>query len=262
MLLALVQARLSSSRLPGKVLAPVLGVPMLGRQLERVARARIDRVVVATSTEPSDDPIERYLASAGFTCFRGSLDDVLDRMYQAARGERAEHVIRLTADCPLIHHAIIDAVVAEHLAGGFDYTSNTLRRTYPHGVDCEVMSFAALERAWREARAAPAREHVTTHILSHGEQFRLGSVEHGEDWSGYRWTVDYPEDLSLVRAIFERLYPSSPDFSIDDVVALFAREPELAAINAARNVRVDDAVAGARKLLAAAGAAGAEPPRT
>ena len=250
-LLALIQARLTSQRLPGKVLSPVLGVPMLGRQIERVARARIDRVVVATSDDPSDDPIEAFAAGLGVACFRGSLGDVLDRMYRAARANHAEHVVRLTGDCPLIHHEVIDTVVSQHLEGGFDFTSNTLHRTYPHGVDCEVMRFAALERAWREATAKPAREHVTTHILSRAEMFRLGSVVRGSDWSGYRWTVDYPEDLELVRTLFERLYGANPDFSIDDIVALYAREPALAAINAMHNRRADDAVAGALKLLAA-----------
>lgn len=250
MLLAVIQARLSSQRLPSKVLAPVLGVPMLGRQLERVARAQVDRVIVATSDEASDDAVEAFVADAGYACFRGSLRDVLDRIYRAAEHYGAAHVIRLTADCPVVHRDVIDAVVARHLRGGFDFTSNTLRRTYPHGVDVEVMTFAVLERAWREAKSAPEREHVTTHILSHADEFRLGSVERGEDWSGYRWTVDYPEDLELVRAIFERLYPSNPDFSIDDVVELERREPALTQINAARNKRADDAVVGARKLIA------------
>ena len=251
MLLALIQARLSSRRLPGKVLTPVVGVPMLGRQLERVARARVDRVVVATSDDASDDRIETFVRGAGHACFRGSLGDVLDRMYQAARAHGAEHVVRLTGDCPLVHRGVIDAVVEQHLTGGFDFTSNTLRRTYPHGVDVEIMTFAALERAWSEAKAAPSREHVTTHILSNADTFRLGSVELKEDWSGFRWTVDYPEDLELVQAVFERLYPRDSDFSIEDVVALFGREPALAQINAVRNTQAQDAVAGARRLLAA-----------
>jgi spore coat polysaccharide biosynthesis protein SpsF len=249
MLLALIQARLTSQRLPGKVLTPVLGVPMLGRQLERVTRARVDRVVVATSDEASDNPIDTFVQSSGYDCFRGSLGDVLDRMYQAAKKYQATQVIRLTGDCPLVHREVIDAVVEKHFAGAFDFTSNTLQRTFPHGVDVEMMTFAALERAWHEARAAPAREHVTTHILSHAESFRLGSVERPEDWSGYRWTVDYPEDLEFVRAVFERLYPIDHDFSVDDIVALQRREPSLSRINAVHNKRAANAIAGARRLL-------------
>ena len=214
----------------------------------------VDRVVVATSDDPSDDRVEAFVLGAGHECFRGSLVDVLDRMYRAARAHRAEHVVRLTGDCPLVHREVIDAVVGKHLAGDYDFTSNTLRRTYPHGVDVEVMTFAALERAWREAKAAPSREHVTTHMLSHADSFRLGSVELPHDWSGFRWTVDYPEDLELVRAVFERLYADNPDFSIDDIVELFRREPELARINAARGKKADDAVAGAHRLLAGHGA--------
>jgi spore coat polysaccharide biosynthesis protein SpsF len=254
LLLALIQARLSSQRLPGKVLAPVLGMPMLGRQLERVARAKVDRVVVATSEQERDDPIDDLVRGLGYACFRGSLLDVLDRMYQAARAHGADHVIRLTADCPLVHHRVIDEVVSRHFAGGFDYTSNTLRRTHPYGVDVEIMTFAALERARREARAPAAREHVTTHILAHPDSFRLGSVEHAQDWSRYRWMVDYAEDLELVRAIFGELYPLNPDFSIEEIVALYERRPELRDINAAHNSPVDDAVEGARKLIGTGGA--------
>jgi spore coat polysaccharide biosynthesis protein SpsF len=254
LLLALIQARLSSRRLPGKVLAPVLGVPMLGRQLERVARAGVDRVIVATSEDAGDAPIDEFVRGAGYACFRGSLSDVLDRMYQAARAYGADQIIRLTADCPLVHRRVIDDVVSRHRAGGFDYTSNTLRRTHPHGVDVEIMTFAALERAWCEAKAPAAREHVTTYILSHPESFRLGSVEHAQDWSHYRWTVDYAEDLEAVRAIFDELYPLDPDFSIEQIVTLYERRPELWDLNAAHNVPVDDAVEGARKLIGPGGA--------
>jgi spore coat polysaccharide biosynthesis protein SpsF len=206
---------------------------MLALQLERVARARLDGVVVATSDEAADDAVAALAEREGFACFRGSLDDVLDRFYRAAAAARPEHVVRLTADCPLIDPSVIDRVAAAHLAGGHDYTSNTLRRTFAHGEDTEVMRFAALERAWREATSAYEREHVTPYLYRHPELFDLGSVEADEDHSQLRWTVDYPEDLAFVRAVYEALYPVGSGFSTADVVELLARRPELTAINAA-----------------------------
>ena len=236
-ILAIVQARMSSNRLPGKVLAPVLGRPMLALQLERAARARIERLLVATSEEADDDAVATLAEREGYGCFRGSLTDVLDRFYRAAEAARPDHVLRLTADCPLIDPRVIDRVIVEHLSGGYDYTSNTLRRTFPHGEDVEIMRFAALERAWREAASAYEREHVTPYLYGHPELFRLGSVEADEDRSHLRLTVDYPEDLELVRAVFAALYPGDPDFSAEEIAALFARRPELLRINAAVNPR-------------------------
>lgn len=235
-IIAVVQARMSSSRLPGKVLAPVLGRPLLAFELERAARARLDALVVATSDEAADDPVAALAEREGLRCFRGSLGDVLDRFYRAAAPMHPEHVVRLTADCPLIDPAVVDRVVRVHLEGGYDYTSNTLRRTFPHGEDTEVMRFPALERAWREATSAYDREHVTPYLYRNAERFRLGSVEAQEDRSQLRWTVDYAEDLEFVRAVYEALYPTRPDFSTADVIDLLAHRPELAALNAAHNV--------------------------
>lgn len=208
---------------------------MLALQLERAARARLDRLIVATSEEPGDDAVAALAEHEGYGCFRGALSDVLDRFYRAARETPADHVVRLTADCPLIDHRVIDRVMSEHVRGGHDYTSNTQKRTFPQGEDVEVMRFATLERAWREASSEYDREHVTPYIYRHPELFRLGSVESAEDWSHYRWTVDYPEDLALVRAVFEALYARDTDFSVADVVELIARRPELLEINAAVN---------------------------
>ena len=235
MILAILQARMSSTRLPGKVLAPILDRPMLLRQLGRVGRAQsFDRLLVATSTSPSDDVIARLCADNAIECFRGSLHDVLDRFVQAARPYAPDHLIRLTADCPLADPDVIDRVVEHHLEGRFDYTSNTRIRTFPHGLDAEVFRFPCLEQAWRNATAPFEREHVMPHLWG-GACFETSQVCQRRDQSHLRWTVDFPEDLELVREIYAALYPGDPAFTTRDIMGLLGDRPALTAINAARN---------------------------
>ncbi|TAJ69448.1 MAG: flagellin modification protein FlmC [Phenylobacterium sp.] len=221
--LAILQARMTSSRLPGKVMAPVLGEPMIGRQLERLGRsARIGRIVVATSTDASDDPLADYVAGLGHLVFRGSLTDVLDRFGGAmALVPEADTVVRLTADCPLADWTVIDATIDSRREAGADYASNTPAvRTYPHGLDVEVMSREALARACREAADPYEREHVTPFIYRRPDEFRLAYLSQPVSLAHLRWTVDLPEDLAFVRDVYERLYPGKPDFTTADVVAL------------------------------------------
>lgn len=232
MILGVIQARVSSSRLPGKVLAPVLGEPMLARMVERVLRAEaLDKLVVATSADPSDDPLTAVCESAGVGCFRGSLDDVLDRFHGAATAFGADHVVRLTGDCPLADPDVIDDVVRLHLTGGYDYTSNVCPPTFPDGLDVEVATMATIAVAWRAADRTAQREHVTLWIRDNGERFRIGNLTHEPDLSGRRWTVDEPEDFAFVSRVYGELYPASPDFRMDDVLALLERCPELSDIN-------------------------------
>jgi spore coat polysaccharide biosynthesis protein SpsF len=213
----------------------LVGAPLLARQLERVARARLlDRIEVATSEGKDDDAIAQLCESLGVGCFRGALDDVLDRYYQAARRHTPAHVVRLTADCPLADWEVIDAAVRLHLEGGYDYTSNALERTYQHGLDVEVMTFQALEIAWREADLPDEREHVTQFIYDRPERFRLGRLTRAPSLAAQRWTVDYPEDYALVSAVYEALYPGKPDFTSTDVLRFLADHPEIAALNAGR----------------------------
>ncbi|MBF0156426.1 MAG: glycosyltransferase family protein [Magnetococcales bacterium] len=229
MILGILQARYSSRRLPGKVLLPILGRPMLACQLERLRRVRqMDRLVVATSDETSDDAIAALCRELAIPCYRGSLDDVLDRFYRAAIGFSPvpAQVVRLTGDCPLADPALIDRVIAHHLRGGFDYTSNIKPPTYPDGLDVEVMRFPVLAEAWREAQLPSQREHVTLFINGQPERFRLGNVTHDHDLSALRWTVDESEDLELVRKIYEALYPRNPEFAMAEVLALLAGHPE------------------------------------
>jgi len=228
-ILGVLQARMSSRRLPGKVLADVAGRPLLARQLERVARARrLDGLVVATSTEASDDPIEALCRRLGVDCARGSLHDVLDRVVGAAAARGAEHVVRLTGDCPLLDPALLDRVVEIHMAGDQDYTSNALERTFPDGLDVEVVRHRALEEAWREARDPYEREHVTPFLYRRPHRYALRSVTGERSLGHLRWCVDEPADLAFVRAVFARLLPIDPDFDTEAVLALLGREPELA----------------------------------
>jgi spore coat polysaccharide biosynthesis protein SpsF len=201
---AIIQARMSSSRLPGKVLMPIAGRPSILFMCERVRRARaVDALCVATSTDPSDDALAVCAEQAGIAVHRGSLDDVLDRFVAAARAQRAEIVVRLTGDCPLIDADVIDRVVALVARDGCDYASNSDPPTFPDGLDVEAMTIAALEEAGAEARLGSEREHVTPYIRNHGDRFRAGCLASPVDLSPLRWTVDYPDDLALVRALAE-----------------------------------------------------------
>jgi spore coat polysaccharide biosynthesis protein SpsF len=231
--IAVLQARMSSTRLPGKVLLPLLAVPMLSRQIERVRQARsLDQIIVATSTAPGDDAIAAECERTGVSCSRGSLDDVLDRFHHAVEPTSATVVVRLTGDCPLICPEIIDGVVALREQGQFDYASNAHERTFPDGLDVEVVTRDVLMSAWRHGLLPSEREHVTPYIWKHPELFRIGSYRNPIDYSALRWTVDERADYALVSVIFERLYPSNPRFRMADVLQLLEAEPELGQMNA------------------------------
>lgn len=230
--LAVLQARTSSSRLPGKVLARVHGRPMILRQIERVRRARsLGGLVVATSDDASDDVLVDLLDGEGIAVHRGPLDDVLMRFAGALAAHPADHVVRLTGDCPLADPAVIDATVALHLAEGADYTSNCAAPTFPDGLDVEVMRAEALRAADAEARLPSEREHVTPWLRANPGRFRAAELRAPEDCSHLRFTVDTPADLAFVRAVFDALHPADPDFDTAAVLALIARRPEIAALN-------------------------------
>jgi spore coat polysaccharide biosynthesis protein SpsF len=230
--LAIVQARVSSARLPRKVLKNIIDMPMLAHQVERLRRAEtIDELVIATSDHQEDNAIEDLCREIGVGCFRGSLDDVLKRFYQCARQASPEHVIRLTGDCPLADPAIIDRVVRFHLEGDYDYTSNALKPTWPDGMDVEVIRFVCLAAANEEAELPSEREHVTSFIYKRPERYRIGSVTQENNLSSLRLTVDEPADLELVRQIYQHLYPHNPAFGLDDVIRLLATSPELMNLN-------------------------------
>ena len=231
---AIVQARMSSSRLPGKVLAPILGQPMLLRQLERIGRsAQIDEIVVATSVEPGDDRVAEICRQTGIRCVRGSLHDVLARYVQAADESDAEIILRLTADCPFTDPAVIDGLVQLMTDGDLDYASNTLERTWPHGLDVEAVKISALRTAAGETDDAFDREHVTPFFHKNPDRFRLGSLTGGGHRADYRLTVDFPEDLEVTTQIYEALYPGNATFTTDDVIDFLDTNPDIRALNSA-----------------------------
>ena len=236
--LCILQARVGSSRLPGKVLLPILGEPMLARQIERIRRARrIDLLIVATSDQPDDDAVAELCRRLGVPCYRGSLDDVLDRFHGAAAIYRPLHVLRLTGDCPLTDPALLDRLITQHLESGADITSNAHIRTFPDGLDAEIFTFALLDRAWRDARSAYDREHVTPFMYRRNVAWRPGVLRDATDRSHMRWTVDRAEDFEFVTRVFEALYPGDPAFSSNDVHHLLAEHPDIARINAGLAVK-------------------------
>ncbi len=228
---AIIQARMGSTRLPGKIMMDLAGEPLLQRVVERAMCARLlDQVAVATTDRPSDNAVAQFCVNLNVACFRGSQDDVLDRYYRAAQHVQADVVVRLTADCPLLDPHVIDQVIHTFHSGGYDYVSNTLELTFPDGLDTEVFRREVLDRAWREAQLQSEREHVTPYIWKHPDLFKLGVVRNAENFSGLRWTVDEPADLMFAREIYARLGTAA--FGMSDVLAYLRLRPELKDINA------------------------------
>lgn len=232
---AIIQTRMTSTRLPGKVLMEVVGRPLLAHQIDRVRRcSAIDEIVIATTMNATDDPVVALCEREGVRWFRGSENDVLARYLGAARESRAEMVVRITSDCPLIDPTEIGRVVSalEVHAGNYDYASNIIRRTFPRGLDTEALFIDVLERANRMGTSAASREHVTYFV--HGERpelFLLLSVYDGEDNSDLRWTVDTPEDFQMVKAIYEGMELGARFADYREIVAFVRRQPAISAIN-------------------------------
>lgn len=230
MIIAITQARVSSTRCPGKVLKPILNHPMAWHQLERSKRARlIDQSILATSNDASDDVLADYFNKHHEVVYRGSLNNVLNRYYECAKHYQATHIVRLTADCPLIDPEVIDQTIACHLEQHNDYTST---QQFPIGISVEVFRFEALEIAYYEANLSSQREHVTLFLYQHPERFKIGAFSSKQDLSHLRWTVDYPEDFEFVTQIYQRLYPEKRNFNNADVLALLEQHPELSQLNA------------------------------
>jgi spore coat polysaccharide biosynthesis protein SpsF len=248
---AIIQARMGSSRLPGKVMMDIAGQPMLERVYIRGSRSTaVDETLVATTTDAADDPIAEYCSFSGIPCTRGSQFDVLDRYYRAALQARADVVVRITADCPMIDPVLVDAVVKAVIRDQFDFACNRLPppwgRTYPIGLDTEVVPFRNLERAFREAKEPQQREHVMpffyedVKLASVNRQletgvsprgFKIALLHHTTDFGEYRWTVDTGEDLDFIRQVYSR-FEGRDDFSWKEILDLVHDEPELMEINA------------------------------
>ena len=232
MILAILQARLSSSRLPGKVLKSILGRPMLLHQIERLENSKmIDKLIIATSKNSTDDGIEQMCLNNNIEVFRGDLDNVLDRFYQCARPYNPEHIVRLTGDCPLVDWQVIDQVIQYHLDENSTYTSNCTPPTYPDGLDVEVFKFSSLMEAWKHAKLPSELEHVVPYIRNNLESSDKRNFEFKMDLSEHRWTVDELNDFKFVEEVYAELYPKNKKFNMKNVLDLLKKKPHLAEIN-------------------------------
>jgi spore coat polysaccharide biosynthesis protein SpsF len=250
-IIAVIQGRMSSSRLPGKILADIAGQPMLQRVFSRTSRAaNVSETIFATTTDASDDPVAEYCDFSGIPFTRGSLYDVLDRYYQAARQAKADVVIRITADCPVIDPMLIDDVVNTLLEDEYDFVCNRLpppyHRTYPIGLDVEACTFKVLEKAWKESKEPHHREHAMPYFYEGVELttvnrqlktgisprgYAIALLHHITDFGDYRWTVDTPEDLEFIRQVYSR-FDGRDDFTWKEVLDVVHNEPDLMQINA------------------------------
>ncbi|REL26045.1 spore coat protein [Thalassotalea euphylliae] len=228
---AILQARMSSSRLPGKVLKPILGAPMLAHHIKRLARCQnIEQLVVATSTREEDQAIVKLCQQLNVACYTGSLNNVLDRYHQAANHYQADIVVRLTGDCPLADPQIIDDVIATHITQGNDYTSNVEPATFPDGFDVEVFNIEQLTTAWQQAKKQSDLEHVTPYIRNTLAN-KKGNYVSPVDYSHYRLTVDEPNDFVLVEKIYQALGRQGQYFTNEQIYQLLTNKPELAILN-------------------------------
>jgi spore coat polysaccharide biosynthesis protein SpsF len=231
----IVQARMASTRLPGKIMKEVLGKTLLEHQIERLRRVKqADKLVIATTDHGEEQPIVDLCERLEVDSFRGSENDVLSRYYGAATQYGADMVVRITSDCPLIDPAVVDGVI-DHFQrrhSEVDYASNTFPElTYPRGMDTEVFSYRALKEAYQEAVDLPEREHVTIFIKRRPERYRIVNLPYRQDVSRHRWTVDTPEDLELIARILTALYPQNPEFTLEDCLDLLKKHPEWEEIN-------------------------------
>ena len=230
---AIIQARMTSTRLPGKVLKEVLGRPLLGYLIERVwCCKRIKDVILATTLNTQDDPIAKLGNEKGINVFRGSEKNVLERFYKAAKTFNSKHIMRITADCPLVDPDILEMLIEYYFSKTFDYVSNGVDPTLPDGLDAEIFTFEALDYASKRAVLPSELEHVTPYIRNHPEIFKTGSWAYHENLSHLRWTVDEKEDFEFVKQVIESLYPVNRNFRMNDVLEMIRQRPELTQINA------------------------------
>jgi spore coat polysaccharide biosynthesis protein SpsF len=230
MILAILQARYTSSRLPNKVLKPILNKPMLLHQIERLQQSSmIEKIVVATSVDNTDDIIERMCSNNNIEIYRGDLDNVLDRLYKCAKLYSPKYIVRLTGDCPLTDWQVIDKMIKFCLEGNFDYVETSLK--FPDGLDAEILTMDALVEAKNNATLPSELEHVTQYVINRPDQFKTRVYEFNQDLSHLRWTVDEPEDFILVEKIYQALYSKNPFFLTEDILNLLKNRPSLEKIN-------------------------------
>jgi spore coat polysaccharide biosynthesis protein SpsF len=230
---AIIQARVSSTRLPGKVLLQLEGKSVLEHVVNRIkACTSVSDIYVATSINADDDAIVKICKEMNINIYRGSLEDVLDRYYQAANLTQAKHIIRITADCPMIDPTIVEQVIKSHLDEKADYTSNIISETFPDGEDVEIFTVDTLVDAWENAKLTSEREHVTLYIRNHPEKFKLNSVSNNINLGKKRWTIDNPEDYEFLKVIFANLYHHNNCFGMTEILTFLKRNPDIESINA------------------------------
>jgi len=234
-IVCIIQARIGSTRLPGKVLKEICGKTVLEHDIDRLKRVKnIDEIVIATTTLEKDNVIVNEAKRLGVKIFRGSEENVLSRYYYAAKESNAEVIVRVTSDCPLIDSEITEGIIQYFVDNNskYDYVSNTIKRTYPRGLDTEVFSSDALKKAFNEATLDSNKEHVTPYIWSNPNIFRLGYFMNNIDYSDLRWTLDTEEDFELINRIYKHLYiKKNNEFNMNDIIDLYNRYPELREIN-------------------------------
>lgn len=229
----IIQARMGSTRLPGKVMKKIFGKTVLEHVVQRtIAACGVDRIVIATTTLEQDKAIVEEAEKIGVEVFCGEELDVLSRYYQAAMQNRAETIVRITSDCPLIDSGILSEMISIYHNNDFDYVTNTLKRSFPRGLDIEIFSLRTLQEAYQQVSDKEFKEHVTPYIYTNPERFSIHHYESKEDYSQYRWTLDTEEDWILINKIYENLYVENELFSWERGVELMKKKPELAEINA------------------------------
>ena len=232
MLGAIIQARVSSTRLPQKVIKKIEGKTVLEHLILRAKKVKnCDKVILATTDKKDDDVLGKIAKELNVLAFRGSENDVLDRYYQAAKLFKIDPIVRITADCPLLDPKIVEKVIDFYFSGNYNYISNTHPPTFPDGMDVEIFNFKSLEKSWKKAKLRSEREHVTAYIFKNPKLFKIGNITYEKDFSHLRLTLDEKEDLILIRKIYKELYPKNPFFGLEWVLELFKRKPELIEIN-------------------------------
>ena len=233
MVIAIMQARMGSARLPNKVLRTIKGKTLLELYINRVKQSQlVEKIVVATTTNPRDTVIEETVSKFGIECFRGSEDDLLDRYYQCAKKYHADVIVRVTPDDPFVDYRVIDRAVQIFRDNEVDFVTNHFDPTYPEGLDVEVYSIEALEKSWKEAELLSEREHVFPYIQNHKDQFKIINFKQDKDYSHLRWTIDYECDFEMTKRIYDHLYDKKRIFLQEDIVRLLENHPEIAELNA------------------------------
>lgn len=227
----IIQARMGSTRLPGKVIKKIEGKPVLAHVIERLKMVKGVKIILATTNKKEDDILEKITKKCQISVFRGSENDVLDRFYQAAKLFNVDPIVRITADCPLIDPGIVEAVIELYFKNNLDHVCNSHPPTFPDGMDVEALSFKVLEECWQKAKTPEDREHVTTYIFKNQQKFKVANFSSNENFYDVRLALDEKEDFILIKKIYKELYKNNPSFGFKEIMELIKNKPELVKIN-------------------------------